>query len=312
MTVQRWGPFEDFWQSYMWHEWETFYSDVYQAAEAFISASTEQSHRKMLEEIDALMALPAEADRRAKLPDPLEDIGDEAGDLDAFIADFRARVVRELAGDRSDPLVDRRPAKPGPLSPQGWDVTLPSAGSFPTERMAQAVTDAVLKHFERTLREEFAESQPGVTRRLPPMRMRFDKDVGTVAVRDGETTRTRLAVVLVHDRGGEALVFSAFPMEEVLEPPKLQALFVMLGAWLHADWVDEVPTYDPLEQVRRFAAAERPDTVRQAAVELHALRSAGTEDERRAAVRGLCCFFLPRPPGQLDAFLDAAAEVLTG
>ncbi len=121
-----------------------------------------------------------------------------------------------------------------------------------------------------------------------------------------------MAVVLVHDRGGEPLVFSAFPMEEVPEPPTLQGLFVLLGAYLHADWVDEVPDRDPLEMVRRFAAAERPETVRQAAADLQALLGAGTEDDRRTAVRGLCCFFLPRPPGQLDAFLRAAAEVLVG
>lgn len=73
-----------------------------------------------------------------------------------------------------------------------------------------------------------------------------------------------------------------------------------------------MPDRDPLEMVRRFAAAERPETVRQAAADLQALLGAGTEDDRRTAVRGLCCFFLPRPPGQLDAFLRAAAEVLAG
>jgi hypothetical protein len=144
------------------------------------------------------------------------------------------------------------------------------------------------------------------------MRMRFDREVGMVAVRDAGVQPTRLAVVLLHDVGGEPLVCNAFPMEEVPEPPRFEALSILLGSWLHADWVDDYPAdaSDPVEQVRRFARAEPHETVARAVEELEALQSAGTEDDRRRAVRGLCSYFLPRPPGQLDAFLAEAAQVL--
>jgi hypothetical protein len=101
-------------------------------------------------------------------------------------------------------------------------------------------------------------------------------------------------------------------MEEVPEPPPFQALSVLFAGWLHADWVDDYPhgEWDPVEQVRRFAAAEPRETVEEAAAELATLRSSGTEDDHRCAVRGLCSFFLPRPPGQLDRFLAEAAQVL--
>jgi hypothetical protein len=144
------------------------------------------------------------------------------------------------------------------------------------------------------------------------MRMRFDRDVGLVAVRDGEPQRTRLAVVLLHDVGGEPLVYNSFPMEEVPEPPPFDALSVLFAGWLHADWVDDYAhgEWDPVEQVRRFARSEPRETVEDAAEQLAALRSSGTEDDRRRAVRGLCSYFLPRPPGQLDRFLEEAAQVL--
>jgi hypothetical protein len=144
------------------------------------------------------------------------------------------------------------------------------------------------------------------------MRMRFDREVGLVAVRDGEPQRTRLAVVLLHDVGGEPLVYSSFPMEEVPAPPPFDALSVLFAGWLHADWVDDYPhgEWDPVEQVRRFAAAEPRETVEEAAEQLRVLRSSGSEDDRRRAIRGLCSYFLPRPPGQLDRFLAETAEVL--
>jgi hypothetical protein len=308
-----WMGFHDFWTSQMCRDpsWRDEFPDVYAAAEAYIHGAAPGELTAMLRELDELTAMPSEADRRRALPTPLEDIGDEPGALDAFLVDFRARVVREQARDRRRPLVDPRPPRTGPLSPQGWDVTLPSAGSFPTEGVAQAVVDAVLARYADRVRDALAPADGAVPVRLPPLRMRFDKDVGTVVLRDGPTLRTRNAVVLLHAVDGTAQVLSAFPMEPVPEPPQLPALFRLLGGWLHADWVDEQPgTHDPLEQVRRFAAAEPVDTVRQAAVELEALLGSGTEDERREAVRGLCCYFVPRPSGQLDAFLAAAADVL--
>lgn len=288
--------------------------DPYANAEQYVPTLRPEELELALVDIDELMALPTEQDRRNAFRYELYTIPEEPGAWDAFVADFRARVLREQAGDRSQPLVDVRPPRPKvpPLSPQGYDVTLPSAGSFDTQSMAEAVIDAVLKGYGDRLRETFRDSQPGLTRRLPPLRSRFDVEVGLVAVRDGDPVRTRLAVVLVHDRGGEAHVYSAFPMEEVPPPPPFDALGVLFGGWLHADWIDDYPhgACDPVEQVRRFAANEPRDTVEDAAAELEVVRASGTEDDRRRAVRGMCSYFLPRPPGQLDAFLAEAAQVL--
>lgn len=295
--------------------------DVYAFAEDFIAtACDEEDLQGVFEDVDRLLQLPTEDDRRASLGLTLHDIGDEPGAFDSFLRAVRARCERQLAGDLSQPLVDARPERPGrrrggsPLSTQGYDVSLPSAGSFDSAGVAEAVVTAVLKSYADRVRDFFGDATPGVTRRLPPMRMRFDREVGLVAVRDGEPQRTRLAVVLLHDVGGEPLVYSSFPMEEVPEPPPFQALSVLFAGWLHADWVDDYPRgeWDPVEQVRRFAATEPRDTVEEAAEQLDALRSTGTEDDRRRAVRGLCSYFLPRPAGQLDAFLAEAAGVLAG
>lgn len=323
MSSERYFYSVDFWQTYMFDgepgdRWYEKHTDVYACAEYVISReSDEEDLRGHIEEIDALMNLPHEAERRRELGQQLNDIDDEPGAFDAFLRDFRARCERQLAGDLSQPLVDPRgPRKRRggpPLSPQGYDISLPSAGSFASQEVAEAVVEAVLKAYGDRIRRSFARSTSGVTRRLPPMRMRFDKEVGLVAVRDGQDHRTRRAVVLLHDVEGEPLVFNSFPMEEVPDPPQFEALSVLFGGWLHADWVDEFPAdaRDPVEQVRRFAANEPRETVKQAAAQLEALRSSGTEDDRRQAVRGLCSYFLPRPPGQLDRFLEEAAQVLS-
>jgi hypothetical protein len=288
--------------------------DAYANAEMYIQACTPADLRLTLDDIDELMALPTEQDRRRAFRYELFGIPDEPGAWDAFIAEYRARVEREQAGDQSQPLVDPRGPRQtsGPISPQGYDVSLPSAGSFSTQQVAEAVVDAVLEAYGDRLRMYLEDTPAGMTRRVPPLRMRFDRDVGVVAVRDGDPIRTRLAVVLLHDIAGQTHVYNSFPMEEGPEPPVLDALSVLFGGWLHADWVDDYPAgaWDPVEQVRRFAATEPVETVEQAAAELEVLRADGTEDDRRRAVRGFCSFFLPRPPGQLDAFLAEAAQVL--
>lgn len=315
--------FDDFWVSYMCddgqeQDWRLDYTDIYAAAEAFMIEAIPSELEGTRRDLDALFALPSEQDRRVAIANVIEDVDDDPGSLDAFLADFSARLDRQLAGDLSQPLVDPRgPRKRRggpPVSVQGYDVSLPSAGSFDSAQVAEAVVGAVLKSYADSTRAFFARSAPGITRRLPPLRMRFDREVGLVAVRDGQHHRTRLAVVLLHDVGGEPLVYNSFPMEEVPEPPRFEALSVMFAGWLHADWVDDYPAgaWDPVEQVRRFAASEPRETVERAAEELAALRATGTEDDRRAAVRGLCSYFVPRPPGQLDSFLAEAAEVLAG
>ncbi len=291
-------------------------ADIYDCAEAYIAGFMPEDVAQSLAELEALAALPTEqARRRAYGYDP-EEIPQEEGAWDEFMAAFRARVLREMDGDRSQPMVNPRgrvEVLPGtPLSPQGYDVSLPSAGSFDNEPVATAVVEAALEAYGDRMRTSFEDSVPGVTRRLQPMRVRFDQTVGVVALRDGGDLRTRLAVVLVHDVGGKAHVFNAFPMEEVPEPPQFKSLSVLCGGWLHADWVDDYPRgrWDPVEQVRRFATTEPPEVVEQAAVELAAVRATGTEDDRRRAIRGLCSYFLPRPAGQLDRFLSEVAEVL--
>lgn len=320
MSRQDYFYFADFWLNYRHGMLDESFSypnvDVYAFAEHFIADCDEEDLRGLADDIDVLLRLPDEDERRASLEETLHDIDDEPGAFDAFLRDFRARCERQLAGDLSQPLVDRRSPRTRrggpPLSPQGWDITLPSAGSFDTQQVAEAVVEAALRRYGDRVRAFFDDAAPGVTRRLPPMRMRFDKEVGLVAVRDGQNHRTRLAVVLLHDVGGEPLVVNAFPMEEVPEPPRFEALSILMGGWLHADWVDEHPAdaRDPVEQVRRFATTEPRETVEQAAEQLDALRSTGTEDDRRRAVRGLCSYFLPRPAGQLDRFLVEAAQVL--
>lgn len=321
MSRQDYFRFADFWINYEYGTQDETFSypnvDVYAFAEHFIAElCDEEDLRGMVVEIDGLLRLPTEEIRRAMLEETLHDIDDDEGAFDSFLHDFRARCERQLAGDPSQPLVDprgpRRSRGGPPVSVQGYDVSLPSAGSFDSVQVAEAVVDAVLKSYADNVRAFFARAAPGVTRRLPPLRMRFDREVGLVAVRDGRHHRTRLAVVLLHDVEGEPLVYNSFPMEEVAEPPPFEALSVLFAGWLHADWVDDYPAgeWDPVEQVRRFAANEPHETVEQAAAELQALREAGTEDDRRVAVRGLCSYFLPRPPGQLDRFLAEAADVL--
>lgn len=317
--VDDYPEFGDFWDSYMregeYEPWYELYTDVYACAEYVISTEADEDWlRGMNADIDALLALATEQDRRRELGRPLYDIRDDEGAFDSFLVDFRARVERQLAGDRSRPLVDPRGprTKVPPVSPQGYDVTLPSAGSFDNLPIAEAAVEGVLEGYADRLRETFADSRPGVTRRLPPLRCRYDQEVGLVAVRDGDPVRTRMAIVLLHDVGGESHVFSAYPMEEVPEPPPFDALGVLFGGWLHADWVDDYPdgACDPVEQVRRFAASEPVDVVEQAAYELEVVRGTGTEADRARAVRGMCSFFLPRPEGQLDAFLAEAAQVI--
>lgn len=116
-----------------------------------------------LEDIDELRALPTEEERRNAFRFNLYTIPEEPGAWDAFVADFRARIVREQAGDRSQPLVDVWGAqKRGlPVSPQGYDVSLPSAGSFDNQQIAEAVVDAVLKAYAERNRHFFKDSRPG-------------------------------------------------------------------------------------------------------------------------------------------------------
>lgn len=288
--------------------------DPWANAETHIRTLQPTEQQLALDDIDELMALPTEQDRRKAFRHELYTIPDDPGAWDAFLAAYRERVLRERAGDRSRPLVDPRgPRKKlPPVSPQGYDVTLASAGSFDNLPVAEAAVEGVLEGYADRLRETFADSRPGVTRRLPPLRCRYDQEVGLVAVRDGDPVRTRTAVVLLHDVGGQSHVFSAYPMEDVPPPPPFDALGVLFGGWLHADWVDDYPdgACDPVEQVRRFAASEPVDVVEQAAYELEVVRGTGTEADRRRAVRGMCSFFLPRPEGQLDAFLAEAAQVI--
>ena len=319
MDDQEPSELDDFWKDYMFDfspagemAWWEEYTDVYDAAEHFVIENEPDGLAGSLRELDELLALPTEQDRRQAIQYPLRDIEDDEGALDTFLHALRARVERQLAGDLSRPLVDPRGPRKPPTSPQGYDISLPSAGSFDNLPIAEAVVEGVLEGYADRLRETFADSRSGVTRRLPPLRTRFDQEVGLVAVRDGEPVRTRTAVVLLHDRGGEAHVFNSFPMEEVPAPPPFDALGVLFGAWLHADWVDDYPRgeRDPVEQVRRFATSEPVDVVEQAAYELEVVRSTGTEQDRRRAIRGMCSFFLPRPEGQVDAFLAEAAQVL--
>lgn len=292
---------------------EDWSPDYYANAEEWIFNANEPRLWKMLDEIDALLALPTEPERRKAVKPWLYGIPEEDGAWDRFLNDFRARVERELAGDRSQPLVDPRGPVPAPdTSPQGYDVTRPSAGRFSSQAVADAVYKSIAERYADRIDAFMESAQPGVDRRLPPMRMRFDRQVGVVALRDGGDLQTRLAVLLVRDRGGEAHATDLFPMEEVPEPPRFEALSVLFAGWLHPDWEGEHPEFrpDPVEQVRRFAASEPRQTVETAALELSALRAAGSEEDRKRAVRGLCSFFLPRPEGQLDAFLAEAAGVI--
>jgi hypothetical protein len=165
-------------------EMDDWSPDPWANAERHISNLRPEDLLLALADIDELMALPTEQERRRAFGYDLFGIPEEPGAGDAFMAEFRARVEREQVGDLSQPLVDPRgPRKRRggpPLSPQGYDVSLPSAGSFDSAGVAEAVVGAVLKAYGDRVRGFFEGSAPGVTRRLPPMRMRFDREVGDV------------------------------------------------------------------------------------------------------------------------------------
>lgn len=190
-----------------------------------------------------------------------------------------------------------------------YDVTLPSAGSFPDLATANDVTATIVRAHAEELTAFFARSRMGTIRRMRPLRRSFDESVGTVALRSGETLEAHRAVVLVHDVEGGALVFATFPEEELAQAPfAAPALEVLFGAYLHADWPDE---HDgPLAAVRLFMAAEDDEVAAAARQQLAQLASWGDEKARREAARAFGSYFVPRPPGQLDRFLAEAAQAL--
>ena len=158
MADEELSELDDLWRDYMFDHspagemaWWEEYTDVYDAAEHFVVENDEEGLRGSAAEIDALLALPTEQDRRAAIRYPLRDIEDDEGAFDTLLLALRARIERQLAGDDSRPLVDPRgprpPRKSAPVSPQGYDVSLPSAGSFHNAQVAEAVVDAVLKAY---------------------------------------------------------------------------------------------------------------------------------------------------------------------
>lgn len=194
-------------------------------------------------------------------------------------------------------------------STQGYDTTPLWASSFPDLATADRCATAVLQAHGDRVRAAFADSRPGVTRRLAPLRHELDDPVGTVVDRDERQSATRTAVVLLHDVGGGAQVFSCHPAPAVPQPPDLPTLAVLLGGYLHPDWLDEHPAGHPLAAVGLFALTE-PGLVPAAIAELQQLAETGDERQHRDVVTALGSAFVPRPSGQLDQFLSEARAFL--
>lgn len=201
------------------------------------------------------------------------------------------------------------PGLPRRKSTQGYDTTPLWASSFPDRATAERCATAVLQAHGDRVRAVFADSQPGVTRRLAPLQHELDQPVGTVVDRDGRHIRTRTAVVLLHDVGGGAQVFSCHPAPAGPPTSGMPTLAVLFGAYLHPDWLDEHLAGHPLAAVGLFALSE-PGLVPAAMAELQQLTSTGDERQHRDVVTALGSAFVPRPPGQLDQFLAEARAFL--
>ena len=215
------------------------------------------------------------------------------------------------------PGFTRRPSTPAPSTPapstsappQAYDTTPLWASSFPDAATADRRATAVLQAHGDRVRTVFSTSRPGITRRLAPLRHDLDEPVGIVVDREGRQGETRTAVVLLHDIGGGAHVFSCHPAPTLPPLPEMPALAVLFGAYLHPDWLDEHPGAHPLAPVGLFALTE-PGLVPAAMAELEQLSATRDEQQRGGAVVTLGSAFVPRPPGQLDRFLAEARAFL--
>lgn len=184
-----------------------------------------------------------------------------------------------------------------------YDTVPVAAASYPDLETAERCTTAVVQAHAEHLRAFFADSTPGVHRRLAPIRLDLEEPVGMVVDRDGGVHEdATIATVLLLDVGGGGVqVLSSHPELMLSAPPDLPGLAVLFGAYFESDWRDE--DLDPLAVVRRFC--EQEPAAREAAVQewprLH------PQD-----VAALGSYFVPRPPGQLEAFLIEAGAVLRG
>lgn len=178
-----------------------------------------------------------------------------------------------------------------------WDLRLYGASSFPDEDTYRACYSAIVIDNKDTVVAWLDTDAP----RCVPLRTTFDHVVGFVVDRDGEREVRGATLVLVRDDQGTPQVHTCHPEPPLPPAPDLPGLELLLGSWFHADWVDD--GYDGPESViseffasnaGRFAIGD----------EIAVLRGLPDEAARRSAVRGLGSYFVPEPPGQVDALLD--------
>lgn len=185
-----------------------------------------------------------------------------------------------------------------------WDVTLIGAGSYPDVPAAEAVVNVIF----RANVDEIAAFCESPRKRMRPLRAQFDYDVGNLVNRDDVMIYPRTATLLVHNDGGYPLIFNSCPEEPRPTAPQLPTLEVLFGAYFHPDWIDD---HDSPHDVLLAFVAENPGSHRRFAVEeLRTLSALPSEDDRRSAMLGLGSYFVPRPPGQVDAFISQAVAFL--
>lgn len=187
-----------------------------------------------------------------------------------------------------------------------WDTSLIGAGSYPDLAAAEVCVNVIF----RAHGPEISAFCEGPRKRMRPLRAEFDEEVGTLVNRDQLVVHPRTATLLVHNDGGTPLVFNSCPEEPRPPAPDLASLDVLFGAYFHPDWIDDHDS--PLDVLSAFVAENSTQERQRALAELKQLAGTGSEEDRRAAMLGLGSYFVPRPPGQVDAFLAMAIAYLEG
>ena len=298
MHIER---FYDLVTAYMHQDRESEFASAYVAMEELVRRGTRDEVVVIVQAIDELMLLPAEADRLAVLPKEGL-VGSPQGWVDAWLIAFRRRALQALSGDHSEPLVDPDGLGDEPM----YDLVPPWSGGLLQGADAEAVAARVLAAHAQYL--AVLEREGGS--RSVVMRTYVGGD-RTVHDRDTDVLVPAPVGCVVQHWFRPRLHGTTVYVEPEREPapPGFPALELFFSSYLRPGWW---AVYDnPLEGVGPFRSEQGPALTAAAISELAVLQQTGDEQDRRELLHRLGSYYVPRRPGETDAMLGALGIWLT-